>query len=58
VDRALASLFSQLNEMELVFPGTDLTLSYRLVGHPSPVSSTPAEPAREPASSVTATSQK
>lgn len=58
VDRALASLFSQLNEMELVFPGTDLTLSYRLVGHTAPVSSTPAEPAREPASSVTATSQK
>jgi hypothetical protein len=58
VDRALESLFSQLNEMELVFPGTDLTLSYRLVGHTAPVSSTPPEPAPEPASSVTATSQK
>ena len=58
VDRALASLFSQLNEMELVFPGTDLTLSYRLVGHPAPVSSTPAEPAPAPAPGVTATSQK
>jgi hypothetical protein len=58
VDRALASLFSQLNEMELVFPGTDLTLSYRLVGHPAPVSPSPAQPAPEPAPGVTATSQK
>ena len=54
VDRALPSHFSQLNGMELVFPGTDLTLSHRLVGPPANVRPTPAEPA--PA--VTATSQK
>ena len=41
VDRALESLFSQLNGMEIVFPGTDLTLSYRLVGPPAPVSPPP-----------------
>lgn len=58
MDRALASLFSQLNEMELVFPGTDLTLRYRLVGHPAPVSPTPAESAPEPAPGVSDSSQK
>jgi hypothetical protein len=59
VDRALESLFNQLNEMEMVFPGTDLTLSYRLVGHTAAfVRPPPAQPAPEPAPGVTATSQK
>ena len=33
VDRALAALFTQLNELEVPFPGTDLVLTYELVGH-------------------------
>ena len=36
VDRALESLFEHLNEMEFIFPGTELTLHYQLVGQPSP----------------------
>jgi hypothetical protein len=36
VDRALESLFEQLNEMAFIFPGTELTLHYQLVGQTSP----------------------
>ncbi len=32
----LESLFEQLNEMAFIFPGTELTLHYQLVGQPSP----------------------
>jgi len=33
-DRRLLKLCDQLNEMEMVYPGTDLTLTYELVTHP------------------------
>ncbi len=33
-DKRLLKLCDQLNEMRMVFPGTDLTLSYELVTHP------------------------
>jgi hypothetical protein len=36
VDRALESLFEHLNEMAFIFPGTDLTLHYQLVGQSPP----------------------
>ncbi len=36
VDRALIDLFTQLNELEVAFPGTDLVLTYELVGHEVP----------------------
>ncbi len=36
VDRALLDLFSKLNEMQFVFPGTALTLHYRLLGEEAP----------------------
>ena len=32
VDRTLEHLFAKLNEMEIVFLGTELTLHYQLVG--------------------------
>jgi len=32
VDRTLEALFAKLNEMEIVFPGTELILHYQLVG--------------------------
>lgn len=32
IDRTLATLFEQLNEMEIVFPGTELVLRYYLLG--------------------------
>lgn len=37
IDRTLAALFEQLNEMEIVFPGTELVLRYSLLGDPAPV---------------------
>jgi hypothetical protein len=58
VDRARESLFRQLNGMEIVFPGSELTLRYRLVGRPAPVSPPPAEPTPEPAVSVSPISQR
>lgn len=36
VDRLLEGLFEKLNEMVFTFPGTELTLHYRLVGQPAP----------------------
>ncbi|MGB3564214.1 MAG: putative transposase [Thermoanaerobaculia bacterium] len=33
-DRRLLKLCDQLNEMDMVYPGTDLTLTYELVTHP------------------------
>jgi hypothetical protein len=35
VDRALENLFSQLNEMAITFPGTELTLHYTLTAKPA-----------------------
>jgi len=35
VDRTLAALFEQLNEMEIIFPGTELILRYSLLGSPA-----------------------
>jgi 7,8-dihydro-6-hydroxymethylpterin-pyrophosphokinase len=32
VDRTLEALFAKLNEMEIIFPGTELILHYQLVG--------------------------
>jgi transposase len=48
IDRRLLKLFSKLNETSMVFPGTDLTLSYELVAHPFD----------QPQNGVTLTSQK
>jgi len=36
VDRALAALFEQLNEMEITFPDTELVLRYSLLGDSAP----------------------
>jgi len=49
VDRAMENLFAQLNEMEVVFPGTDLVLRYQLVGQPAPA---------DPENGVNAASQR
>ncbi len=49
VDRALENLLSQLNEMEIVFPGTELTLHYDLTTKPAPL---------EPKDDVNPTSQE
>lgn len=47
VDRVLEGLFAKLNELETVFPGTELVVSYEFVSSPAP----------EPVDGVTATSQ-
>ena len=49
VDRTLAALFEQLNEMEIIFPGTELIMRYYLIGHPA---------ADLPEKGVTSTSQR
>jgi hypothetical protein len=49
VDRALESLFEQLNEMAFIFPGTELTLHYQLVGQ---------SPTANPKESVASDSQE
>lgn len=36
IDRTLAALFEQLNQMEITFPGTELVLRYSLLGNPPP----------------------
>jgi hypothetical protein len=36
VDRTLAALFEQLNEMEIIFPDTELVLRYSLLGNLAP----------------------
>ncbi len=36
VDRTLAALFEQLNEMEITFPDTELVLRYSLLGDSTP----------------------
>jgi len=45
IDRSLETLFTQLNEAETTFPGTELVLHYALVGselaEKSPQSGTP-----------------
>jgi len=33
VDQAITTLFEQLNAAEIIYPGTDLTLTYGFVGH-------------------------
>lgn len=49
VDRTLAALFEQLNEMEIIFPGTELIMHYSLLG---------SRAADFPENSVTSTSQR
>jgi hypothetical protein len=49
VDRTLAALFEQLNEMEIIFPGTELIMHYSLLGSPA---------ADFPENSVISTSQR
>jgi hypothetical protein len=48
-DRTLNALLKQLNEMEIIFPGTDLVMRYSLLGLP---------PTASPQLSVTVTSQR
>jgi hypothetical protein len=49
VDRTLEALFAKLNEMEIVFPGTELILHYQLVG---------SNPDQNSQKCVTSTSQR